>query len=99
MGQVGENLDLTLRSPVTTRDEIGRASETFNGLLERLQGAFTAVLEGVGRVRQSSVVVNDTTQNIVVNATARPSVPVTCSSGSRRWVRLLRRSPVTRRIR
>src|SRR5208283_1360031 len=29
MGQVGENLDLTLRSPVTTRDEIGRASETF----------------------------------------------------------------------
>ena len=71
MGQVGENLDLTLRSPVTTRDEIGRASETFNGLLERLQGAFTAVLEGVGRVRQSSVVVNDTTQNIVVNATAQ----------------------------
>jgi methyl-accepting chemotaxis protein len=71
MGQVGENLDLTLRSPVTTRDEIGRASETFNGLLDRLQGAFTAVLEGVGRVRQSSVVVNDTTQNIVVNATAQ----------------------------
>ncbi len=71
MGQVGENLDLTLRSPVTTRDEIGRASETFNGLLERLQGAFSAVLEGVGRVRQSSVVVNDTTQNIVVNATAQ----------------------------
>ncbi len=71
MGQVGENLDLTLRSPVTTRDEIGRASETFNGLLERLQGAFTAVLEGVGRVRESSVVVNDTTQNIVVNATAQ----------------------------
>src|SRR5208337_4535018 len=71
MGQVGENLDLTLRSPVMTRDEIGRASETFNGLLERLQGAFTAVLAGVGRVRQSSTVVNDTTQNIVVNATAQ----------------------------
>ncbi len=71
MGQVGENLDLTLRSPVTTRDEIGRASDTFNTLLERLQGAFSAVLEGVGRVRQSSVVVNDTTQNIVVNATAQ----------------------------
>ena len=71
MGQVGENLDLTLRSPVTTRDEIGRASETFNSLLERLQGAFSAVLEGVGRVRQSSAVVNDTTQNIVVNATAQ----------------------------
>ncbi len=71
MGQVGENLDLTLRSPVTTRDEIGRASDTFNGLLERLQGAFSSVLEGVGRVRQSSTVVNDTTQNIVVNATAQ----------------------------
>lgn len=71
MGQVGENLDLTLRSPVTTRDEIGRASDTFNNLLERLQGAFSSVLEGVARVRQSSTVVNDTTQNIVVNATAQ----------------------------
>ena len=71
MGQVGENLDLTLRSPVTTRDEIGRASDTFNTLLERLQGAFSSVLEGVARVRQSSTVVNDTTQNIVVNATAQ----------------------------
>jgi methyl-accepting chemotaxis protein len=71
MGQVGENLDLTLRSQVTTRDEIGRASEVFNTLLDRLQGAFSAVLQGVARVRQSSSVVNDTTQNIVVNATAQ----------------------------
>ncbi len=71
MSQVGENLDLTLRSPVATRDEIGRATETFNGLLERLQGAFTAVLEGVSRVRQSSTTVNEVTQNIVVNATAQ----------------------------
>ncbi len=71
MGQVGENLDLTLRSPVTTKDEIGATSETFNGLLERLQGAFSTVLEGVGRVRQSSTVVTDAAQNIVVNATAQ----------------------------
>ncbi|MFH1114273.1 MAG: methyl-accepting chemotaxis protein, partial [Pseudomonadota bacterium] len=71
MSQVGENLDLTLRSPLTTRDEIGRATETFNGLLERLQGAFSAVLEGVSRVRQSSATVNEVAQNIVVNATAQ----------------------------
>ncbi len=71
MGQVGENLDLTLRSPVTTTDEIGTASATFNTLLERLQGAFSSVLEGVGRVRQASTVVTDAAQNIVVNATAQ----------------------------
>ncbi|HMK34679.1 MAG TPA: methyl-accepting chemotaxis protein [Desulfomonilaceae bacterium] len=71
MNAVGENLDLTLRAPVTTRDETGRAADTFNTLLERLQGAFTAVLEGVSRVRQSSTAVNEVTQNIVVNATAQ----------------------------
>jgi methyl-accepting chemotaxis protein len=71
MSRAGENLDLTLRAPVRTRDEIGQASETFNGLLERLQGAFSAVLEGVSRVRQSSSTVNEVTQNIVVNATAQ----------------------------
>lgn len=71
MSQVGENLDLTLRSPVTTKDETGRAAETFNGLLERLQGAFATVLEGVAKVRNSAGTVNEITQNIVVNATAQ----------------------------
>jgi len=71
MSQVGENLDLTLRTSVTTRDETGRAAETFNGLLERLQGSFTTVLEGVGKVRQSAGAVNEITRNIVVNATAQ----------------------------
>jgi methyl-accepting chemotaxis protein len=71
MSSVGDNLDLTLRAAVTTRDETGRAAETFNALLERLQGAFAAVLEGVVRVRQSSTLVNEVTQNIVVNATAQ----------------------------
>lgn len=71
MSQAGENLDLTLRAAVKTRDEIGQASDTFNSLLERLQGAFSAVLEGVARVRQSSSTVNEVTQNIVVNATAQ----------------------------
>lgn len=71
MAQVGENLDLTLRSPVTTRDEIGRAADTFNGLLERLQGSFASVLEAVGRVRDASLTVNEVSQNIVINATAQ----------------------------
>jgi methyl-accepting chemotaxis protein len=71
MSQVGENLDLTLRAPVTTKDETGRAAETFNGLLERLQEAFSSVLEAVARVRDSSLTVNEVTQNIVVNATAQ----------------------------
>lgn len=71
MSSVGEHLDLTMRAPVTTRDEIGAAAATFNTLLDRLQEAFTAVLEGVSRVRESSATVNDVTQNIVVNATAQ----------------------------
>jgi len=71
MGLVGENLDLTLRTKVMTRDEIGRAAETFNVLLERLQGAFARVIDGVSRVRQSSSQVNEVTQRIVVNATAQ----------------------------
>lgn len=71
MSQVGDNLDLTLRSPVTTKDETGRAAETLNGLLERLQEAFATVLQTVARVRQSAGNVNEITQNIVVNATAQ----------------------------
>jgi methyl-accepting chemotaxis protein len=71
MANVGDNLDLTLRAAVTTRDETGRAAEALNGLMERLQGAFSAVLEGVSKVRQSSTSVNEVTQNIVVNATAQ----------------------------
>ena len=71
MSQVGENLDLTMRASVTTKDETGRAAETFNGLLERLQGAFATVLEGVAKVRNSAGTVNEITQNIVVNATAQ----------------------------
>jgi methyl-accepting chemotaxis protein len=71
MAEVGDNLDLTLRAPVGTKDETGRAAETFNGLLERLQGAFSTVLDGVSKVRQSAGNVNQITQNIVVNATAQ----------------------------
>jgi methyl-accepting chemotaxis protein len=71
MTQVGNELDLTLRAPITTRDETGRAAETLNGLLDRLQAAFSSVMDAVSMVRQSSVTVNQATQNIVVNATAQ----------------------------
>ncbi len=71
MTQVGQNLNLTLRAPVTTNDEIGQASDTFNKLLARLQESFATVLEGVERVRKSSAMVNEVTQNIVVNAGAQ----------------------------
>jgi methyl-accepting chemotaxis protein len=71
MSQAGDNLDLTLRAPVTTKDETGRAAETFNALLERLQGSFSAVLDAVTRVRQSALSVNEVTEKIVVNAGAQ----------------------------
>lgn len=71
MTQVGETLDLTVRAPITTRDETGRAALTFNGLLERLQGAFSTVLDAVAQVRQSSANVNQVTERIMVNATAQ----------------------------
>jgi len=71
MAYVGENLDLTARTQVAAKDEIGRASDTFNSLLERLQGAFSLVLEGVTKVRDSATSVNDVTLKIVANATAQ----------------------------
>lgn len=71
MTDVGDNLDLTLRAPVTTSDEIGRAALTLNNLLDRLQEAFSSVLDAVALVRQSSTMVNQATENIVVNATAQ----------------------------
>jgi methyl-accepting chemotaxis protein len=71
MNRVGQDLDLTLRSDIRARDETGRASSALNGLLERLQDAFTGVLNGVARVRQASMQVNEATQRIVVNATAQ----------------------------
>lgn len=71
MTQVGTELDLTLRAPVTTRDETGRAAEALNALLDRLQAAFSAVMDAVGTVRQASANVNQATQTIVVNATAQ----------------------------
>ncbi len=71
MTKVGQNLNLTLRVPVKTGDETGQAADTFNKLLARLQESFSAVLEAVSRVRQSSSTVSDVTQNIVVNATAQ----------------------------
>ncbi len=71
MQTVGDQLDLTLRAPVGGRDETGVASESFNGLLDRLQGAFAAVLGAVDRVRDSSTRVNEVTGNIVLNATAQ----------------------------
>lgn len=71
MAQVDENLDLTLRAPVTTQDETGQTAETFNRLLENFQTSFTSVLDAVVRVRESSSEVNEVTQRIVVNATAQ----------------------------
>ncbi len=71
MTEVGRNLNLTLRAPVTTNDEIGAAADTFNKLLAQLQQAFAAVMDAVARVRTSSSVVNEITQNIVMNATAQ----------------------------
>jgi methyl-accepting chemotaxis protein len=71
MAEVGDNLDLTVRVPVTTKDETGQAAQTLNGLLDRLQGAFSTVLETVAQVRQSSTNVNQITERIVVNATAQ----------------------------
>ncbi len=71
MSRVGEELDLTLRSPVLARDETGQAAESFNGLLERLQGAFASVLDAVERVRGSSDQVSAVSKNIVVNATTQ----------------------------
>ncbi|MEW6350095.1 MAG: methyl-accepting chemotaxis protein [Thermodesulfobacteriota bacterium] len=71
MSRVGEELDLTLRAPMLARDETGRAAESFNGLLERLQGAFSSVLDAVERVRTSSDEVSSVSKNIVVNATTQ----------------------------
>ncbi len=71
MSRVGEELDLTLRAPQLTTDETGRAAESFNSLLERLQGAFSAVLDAVERVRTSSDEVSSVSKNIVVNATTQ----------------------------
>jgi methyl-accepting chemotaxis protein len=71
MAQVDDNLDLTLRAPVTTSDETGQTAETFNRLLEHFQTSFTSVLDAVVRVRESSAQVNEVTQRIVVNATAQ----------------------------
>lgn len=71
IGQVDENLDLTIRAPVTTRDETGTAANAFNDLLGHFQSAFTTVLDAVQRVRDSSAEVNEVTQNIVLNASAQ----------------------------
>jgi len=65
------HLDLTVRAPVTVRDEIGEASETFNALLARLQGAVSSIVDAVSTVRQSSEAVKEVTLNIVVNATTQ----------------------------
>lgn len=71
MTEVDENLDLTLRAPVTTRDETGSAAAAFNDLLDHFQSAFSTVLDTVQRVRDSSAQVNEVTQNIVLNASAQ----------------------------
>jgi methyl-accepting chemotaxis protein len=71
MTEAGDNLDLTVRAPVESRDEIGRAADTFNALLERLQGSFASVMQAVARVRESSTTVNEATQDIALNATAQ----------------------------
>ncbi len=71
MAEVDENLDLTLRAPVTSRDETGTAAAAFNDLLDHFQTAFATVLDTVQRVRDSSAQVNEVTQNIVLNASAQ----------------------------
>jgi len=71
MAYVGESLDFTARTEVTTQDEVGRAAQTFNNLLDKLQGAFTSVTESVFRVQDASDAVNNITQQIIVNATAQ----------------------------
>jgi methyl-accepting chemotaxis protein len=71
LSSVGEDLDLTLRAPVTTRDETGEAAQALNITLERLQGAFASVTGLVTTVRETSGRVDDATQSIVVNATAQ----------------------------
>lgn len=71
ISQVRDTLDLTVRAPVTIRDEIGETSETFNALLARLQETVSSVVGAVSKVRQSSEAVKDVTMDIVVNATAQ----------------------------
>ncbi len=71
ISKVGEDLDLTLRTQVTTVDEIGRASEALNATLDRMQGAFGRVLGLVSSVRQAATNVDELTQGIVINATAQ----------------------------
>ena len=71
MTEVDENLDLTLRAPVTSRDETGTAATAFNDLLDHFQTAFSVVLDTVQKVRDSSAEVNEVTQNIVLNASAQ----------------------------
>lgn len=68
---VGRDLDFTVRAPVLTKDETGEAATAFNATLDRLREALGSVLNLVGTVRDSSTRVNETAQNIVVNATAQ----------------------------
>ncbi|MBM4326477.1 MAG: HAMP domain-containing protein [Deltaproteobacteria bacterium] len=69
--QVGENLDLTVRAPVTTRDETGTAAQEFNTTLERVEEVMVSVRSATETLRASSVQVDELTRNIVVNATAQ----------------------------
>lgn len=69
--QVGENLDLTVRAPVTTKDETGVAAEEFNTTLERVEEVMVSVRSAMETLRASSAQVDELTRNIVVNATAQ----------------------------
>lgn len=69
--QVGENLDLTVRVPVISRDETGQAAELFNRTLERLEEVMISVRDSIGTVRDSSSRVEEIMRNIAVNATAQ----------------------------
>jgi methyl-accepting chemotaxis protein len=69
--EVGRNLDLTVRVPVTSRDEVGQAAEQFNGTLERVEEVMVSVRDALGTMHDSSVAVDEVMRNVAVNATAQ----------------------------
>ena len=54
LGEVGQHLDFTRRIPVRSRDELGQIADTFNQLIEQLQGNFLQLRDSVLRVATSA---------------------------------------------
>ena len=69
--EVGRNLDLTIRVPVTSVDEVGQAAEQFNGTLERFKEVMVSVRDALGTMHDSSTAVDEVMRNVAVNATAQ----------------------------